>query len=58
MGAVDVTDAATEMTIWWGCADCTVDVELAGADAAGFLPTCPDCSGPLHELWRWDLRAA
>ena len=55
---MDVTHPAPETAVWWACSDCTVDVELTAADAAGFLPTCPDCSGPLHELWRWELRAA
>ena len=52
------TDPASETAVWWGCADCHQDVELTAADATGCLPACPDCSGPLHELWRWELRAA
>jgi hypothetical protein len=52
---VDVTDPVSDIAVWWGCADCHVDVELTAAD---LRPTCPDCSGPLRELWRWELRAA
>ena len=55
---MDVTHSASETAVWWACADCTVDVELTATDVAGFLQTCPDCSGPLHELWRWESRAA
>ena len=55
---MDVTDPVPDTAVWWSCADCAVDVELTAADVAGFLPACPDCSGPLHELWRWELRAA
>jgi len=55
---MDVTDLVPDTAVWWSCAGCAVDVELTAADVAGFLPACPDCSGPLHELWRWELRAA
>jgi hypothetical protein len=55
LGGVDVTDPVSDTAVWWGCADCHVDVELTAAD---LQPTCPDCSGPLRELWRWELRAA
>jgi hypothetical protein len=53
-----VTDPTPDTTVWWGCADCKHDVELTAADVAGCLPACPDCAGPLQELWRWELRAA
>jgi len=55
---MDVTDPVSDTAVWWACGDCAVDVELTAADAAGVLPTCPDCSGPLHELWSWERRAA
>jgi hypothetical protein len=44
--------------VWWSCADCGADVELPGAETAGFLLGCPDCPGPLVELWRWEPSAA
>ena len=50
---MDVTDLVSDTAVWWSCAGCAVDVELTAADVAGFLPACPDCSGPVHELWRW-----
>jgi hypothetical protein len=45
-------------TVWWSCAECGGDVELPAADAIGFLLSCPDCAGPLDELWRWEPAAA
>jgi hypothetical protein len=48
-----VPDAA----VWWGC-DCGKDVELAEREAAGIVVACPDCAGPLQELWRWEPVAA
>jgi hypothetical protein len=42
--------------VWWSCSECGTDAELSAAD--GFLPSCPDCSGSLHELWRWEPVAA
>jgi hypothetical protein len=45
-------------TVWWSCAECGCDVEMPAADAIGFLLSCPDCAGPLDELWRWEPVAA
>jgi len=54
--AVSVTNSLDDTTVWWSCSACGTDVELSAAD--GFLLSCPDCSGPLHELWRWEPAAA
>ena len=45
-------DAPVEVTVWWSCAECVVEVELPAVD--GFVLTCPDCPGTLHEMWRWE----
>ncbi len=58
LGAVDVTDVDGGATVWWACAQCGAEVELPGAETAGFLVSCPDCPGPLVELWRWEPVAA
>lgn len=55
---MDTTNPLSATAVWWGCADCERDVELTAADVVGFLPTCPDCSEPLQELWSWELSAA
>ena len=41
-----------EVTVWWSCTECVVEVELPAVD--GFVLTCPDCPGTLHEMWRWE----
>jgi hypothetical protein len=48
----------SDATLWWGCAECGGDVELPAVDAIGYLLSCPDCTGSLHELWRWEPVAA
>ena len=50
--------SSVETTVWWGCTTCGVDVELSAVDAVGVVPSCPDCPGTLHELWRWEPVAA
>jgi hypothetical protein len=52
--AVEVTVQVLEITVWWGCDDCGVDIALPAHGTEGFLVPCPDCSEPLHELWRWE----
>ena len=56
--AVDVTNPLSAAAVWWTCSDCGVDVELPTGETAGFLLACPDCSGPLHEMWSWEPVAA
>ena len=62
LGDMDVTTTRIttppDTTVWWSCTDCGVDVELPATGTAGFLLSCPDCPGPLHELWRWEPAAA
>jgi hypothetical protein len=58
LGAVDVTSSLSDAAVWWSCSDCGADVELPVADAAGFVVSCPDCSGALHEMWCWEPVAA
>jgi hypothetical protein len=55
---VDVTQSVPDAVVWWSCSDCAIDVELPTSDGAGYLVPCPDCSGPLHELWCWEPAAA
>ena len=55
---MDLTTTQTDTTVWWSCTDCDVDVELPVTGTAGFLLSCPDCPGSLHELWRWESAAA
>ena len=56
---MDVTNPPSgSVTVWWSCDGCGIDVELPAVQTAGFLLPCPDCSGPLHELWRWEPVAA
>ena len=45
-------EAPVEVTVWWSCTECVVEVELPAVD--GFVLTCPDCPGTLHEMWRWE----
>lgn len=55
--AVHVTNSLPDAAVWWGC-DCDTVVELAECETAGVVVACPDCAGPLHELWRWEPVAA
>jgi hypothetical protein len=57
LGAMEVTELEPAGVVWWGCADCGTNVELPGAETAGYLIDCPDCPGSLVELWRWDSAA-
>jgi hypothetical protein len=58
LDGMDLTTTQTDTTVWWSCTDCGVDVELPVTGTAGFLLSCPDCTGSLHELWRWEPAAA
>jgi hypothetical protein len=55
---MDLTTSVSQSSVWWSCAECDVDVELAAADSVGFLQPCPDCRGPLDEMWRSEPGAA
>jgi hypothetical protein len=55
---VDVTNSVHDAAVWWSCGDCGTDVELAAREVAGVVVPCPDCAGPLDELWRWEPAAA
>jgi len=48
----------SDAAVWWSCFGCGTDVELAARDSAGLVVPCPDCAGPLDELWRWEPVAA
>ena len=50
---VDVTISHPDGAVWWTCTACDADVELPAVESEGFVVACPDCTGPLHELWRW-----
>lgn len=58
LGAVDVTILVPDSAVWWSCFACDTDVELAVLESAGILVSCPDCAGPLEELWCWEPAAA
>jgi len=45
------------VTVWWCCSECGTEVELPAAETAFHL-SCLDCSGSLHEMWRWEPAAA
>jgi hypothetical protein len=55
---VDITIPAAEGAVWWSCLPCAVDVELPAVDSTGFVPSCPECSESLTELWCWEPVAA
>jgi hypothetical protein len=55
---VDVTNPVLAAAVWWTCSDCGVDVELPAGETAGYLLSCPDCPGSLHEMWCWEQIAA
>jgi hypothetical protein len=55
---VDVTNSVHDAAVWWSCGHCGTDVELAAREVAGVVVSCPDCAGPLDELWRWEPAAA
>jgi hypothetical protein len=55
---VDVTKSVHDAAVWWSCADCDTDVELAAREVVGVVVSCPDCAGPLDELWRWEPAVA
>lgn len=48
----------SDTAVWWSCGECGGDVVLAALESAGFVVPCPDCAGPLQELWRWEPVAA
>ena len=56
--AVDVTNLVPAAALWSTCSACGVDVELPAGETAGYLLSCPDCPGTLHEMWCWEPAAA
>ena len=55
---VDVTNLVQDAAVWWSCGECGTDVELEAREFAGLHVSCPDCAGPLQEIWRWEPVAA
>ncbi|MBW0105589.1 hypothetical protein [Pseudonocardia sp. KRD291] len=49
---------ASRETAWCSCSGCGVEAELPAEETAGVEVPCPDCAGPMSELWSWESAAA